>query len=234
MQTRLFLAFTFLAALEVGALPQQPVLQTDPAAESAPPAAAKPAWKWTLEERLAARFDAEQQKKRNAADVAEGYTDWDDEHTVTIVGRTHPEVFLPWELFDQLLRSGLAEDLEVRQAMRSVIEERAVALGFGLELWDQLEQLGARFHQLKQQRLEDARRGVPSPTAGLSAEERLRLASEGPCGVRAEAFAAALKLWGEEKTLRLLYEAVAPDAFVTTLRSANYPEELVFVGRGCQ
>jgi hypothetical protein len=198
------------------------------------PSPPKPAWKWTLEERLAARFDAQKQAERNAADVAAGYTGPDDERTTTIVGRTHPELLLPWELFNRLLSSGFSDDAELRDGYRAKVEERAAALGLGAEMWHQLETAAAGFLANRARERDRVRRGLPDPELGLTIEEVMARLPDGECGLRIKAFEKVQAAWGEETTLRLLYEIVAPDSFVTSSKLAVTPERLVFVQRGCR
>src|SRR5947208_1284214 len=75
--------------------------------------ATKPAWRWTLDERLAARHDpvaaavrllelpaaqAAGRIKSTAAQIAPDQADF-------ISGRKHPELLLPWEIFDYMMTS---------------------------------------------------------------------------------------------------------------------------------
>src|SRR5215218_5432790 len=93
----------------------------------------KPAWQWTLDERLAARFDPEGMKRRAAEDAAlrrkseiqfgERFDAPDDQQT--IVGRQEPALFLPGELFNLLLSDAFHENALHEQELRSWIEERA-------------------------------------------------------------------------------------------------------------
>lgn len=79
----------------------------------------KPVWKWSVEDRLAKRFDREEMKARAAEQAAEkrvfqksmpvGGADplfsipEDRAPSMLIEGRKTPELFLTWELFTSLL-----------------------------------------------------------------------------------------------------------------------------------
>jgi hypothetical protein len=186
----------------------------------------KPAWKWTLDERLAARFDpgamaardAELQAEEEAARKRwsnllageEAQMKGPSPATETIDGSKTPELFLPGELFGMLLYRGLPQEekREGLQESRGRIEERAAALGFGRDLWDRLDKVAAPYLRL----LHDEERRSPlsgaedSKAADLIKKEvSLRL-----CRARAQALEAAKAEFGEEAFLRLLYEALAP------------------------
>ncbi|HEV2856521.1 MAG TPA: hypothetical protein VHC97_27285 [Thermoanaerobaculia bacterium] len=181
----------------------------------------KPAWKWTIEERLAARFDPAAMAAREAEYQAEQeairkrWADsvlFEDEAkmtgpppaTETIDGSKTPELFLPVELFGMLLNRAfpLEEESAGPQEPRSRIEQRAAALGFGRDLWGRLEKAAAPY--LGPLHAEDRRR-LTTRTNDTREDDRKRL-----CRLRAQALAAAKAEFGEENFLRLLYEAVAP------------------------
>src|SRR5215212_9172353 len=78
---------------------------------------AKPAWEWTLEERIAARTDGMLATKRIQAAFAEQVGDegqtkvsagkYRKEPSDVIDGNRNPELFLPTELFESALTLGL-------------------------------------------------------------------------------------------------------------------------------
>jgi hypothetical protein len=181
----------------------------------------KPPWKWTIEERLAARFDpvtkaareAEQQAEQEA--IRKRWADsvlFEDEAkitgpppaTETIDGSKTPELFLPGELFGMLLNRvfPLEEESAGLQESRDRIEQRAAALGFGRDLWDRLGRVAAPY--LKPLH-EDNRRRLATRTNDIRGDDMKHF-----CRLRAQALAAAKVEFGEESFLRLLYEAVAP------------------------
>lgn len=176
----------------------------------------KPAWQWTIEERLAKRFDPAEMKERAAAedqrlqelmklgmlrekDVSSRSSEGDVD---TISGRETPELFLPMELFNVLLDSAFPPDGLNQDAARASIEEHAAALGFGADFWRRLGRISSPFLEIRR---EHARQAIASKSA--MGDERLALSL---CRSRAEAMVAAKAEFGEEDFLRLLYEVVAP------------------------
>lgn len=121
----------------------------------------KPAWKWSVEERLAARFDPVALEARAARHRAESEELKKGEPELlahagpprgdldSIDGAETPELFLPWELFSHLLELGFAPEEEDLSASRGSIEERAAALGLGHDLWQRLENAAFPLLQLR-------------------------------------------------------------------------------------
>lgn len=208
----------------------------------------KPAWKWTLDERLAARFDpgalAEREAEYQAEHEARGrrfpnlaleeQREMPGPPTATerIDGRKTPELFLPGELFDSLLSQVFAPEKESAdlQASRSGFEQRAAALGLGRDLWDRLEESAAPYLKLFQS--EDRQDRATRAIAAKGEEEELR-----NCRARARALEAAEAEFGEEAFLRLLYEGVAPYVRQASLLPSDYQwqaERLRFQEGGCR
>jgi hypothetical protein len=207
----------------------------------------KPAWKWSLDERLAARFDPEIMAAREAerqAKEAELRNGWAgplsrEKARATepslvqeiIYGSKTPELLLPIEVFDALLERGFpaGEEKDLQQS-RVWIEERAAALGYGHDFWAQLEKAAASYLKL----LHEADRQRPANQANGDKHKT------GLCRARSQALKAAQAELGEESFLRLLYEAVAPNVAIARLLGSNPPNyqrysgDLRFQERGCQ
>src|SRR5207244_11207926 len=91
-------------------------------------APAKPPWRWTLDERLAARVDpraaAERVRSARGARISASSGTPSKENEMPadqidfIGGREHPELFMPWELFDRMMRGAYADNPEVRSDFR--------------------------------------------------------------------------------------------------------------------
>lgn len=222
-----------------GATAQPPVKNDKPG---------KPAWRWTLEERLAMRFDPEAIKARAAKRVAEREAmllrmppqSEDDLFSTpepriadrdTIEGWKTPELFLPTELFDHLLDMGFPPAGTFQEEGRQVIETRAVALGFGHDLWIRLERAAAPYLKLQAEhrRLAIARASTPSVKERPENDLSLPL-----CRARADAFAAAKAELGEESFLRLLYLGVTPSFSTSYSVEEGLAEKMLYVERGCR
>jgi hypothetical protein len=233
--TFLFLPVLWLAASgfqsERPAKPRNSETQV-PEAGSKP--ATKPAWKWTLEERLAARFDpaamaerqAQYQAEQEAIRKRQGGSLPEDEARVTrsVIekrdGRRTPELFLPGELFDLLLDGAFAPGRERAdlQGSRAHYEQWAAALGLGSNFWERLEEAAAPYLTLLQK---GGRQRLPSRAdiAAKGEEGRFHI-----CRARLQALEAAGAELGEEAFLRLLYEGVAPSYQEISLYS-DYQEK---------
>lgn len=197
------------------------------------PSPPKPAWKWTEEERLAARFDAQKQAERNAADVAAGFTSVDDANKTSIVGKTHPELLMPGEIFGSLISSAFMASPEYQLSYRESVEEKAPALGLGASIWDELKEIVTPVleHERKRRELVEAHRSGQKVETG-SSESAVASSLRG-CALRAEALQRLIDLWGRETTLRFLYEVIAPRCNVTNFGQARSAEVLRFVEAGC-
>lgn len=211
----------------------------------------KPPWKWSLDERLAARFDPKAMATREAerkAKETELLKRWANpvlqEKTRTtepsssvqeiIYGSKTPELFLPVELLGTLLERGfpLHEEKERLQQFRPWIEERAAALGFGRDFWPRLEESATSYLKL----LHEKDRQQPVVQTQDDGQYKTNL-----CRARAQVLEAAEAEFGEEPFLRLLYEAVAPSIAIAHFIGGSgspdyqrYAEELRFQEGGCQ
>ena len=209
----------------------------------------KPAWEWSVDERLAERFDRELRKARAEARAAkikdfqkrfpapadDLFEVKNQQNVDMIEGEKNPELFMTFELFDQLLEMGFPPHGMNQQESRRLIEERAAALGFGQDLWDRLERAAAPFLKLQRREEELARKGLlpsrPADSAKMSPEDLHW------CRERARAIAAAKAEFGEEPFLRLLYAGVTPGfsiTYATHTVNLGDADRLRYVEGGCQ
>ena len=206
----------------------------------------KPAWQWTLAERLAARFDPAAMKARQARRLAEHEAhqaarrargvpedpifDHFEPSPDSIEGKENPELFLPHELFNFLLITCFPPEGDLFS--RGRIEQRAPALGLGSDFWSRLGKISEPLLDLDSKRhklaMEAIRSGAEVPEV------------EGPylrCRLRADALSAAKAEFGEEVFLRLLYEAVAPSIGISGSPDqdmAELDESLRYQEGGCR
>jgi hypothetical protein len=223
-------------------------LQTARAA-GAPRPVAKPAWEWSVDERLAKRFDPEAIQARKAQHAAEiessdrkfrslGGGLWKSEFETpkgqvvdTVEGTKNPELFLTWELFDHLLDMAFSGD-EEQGRWREGIEEKAAALGIGRDLWSRLGKAAAPY-------LEIRRREERKAMSGGSAQPEVEgFEMNGPairwCRARARAIAAARTDFGALAFNRLLYEGVTPGFGVTYVVRPGLAVHLRRLEEGCR
>ena len=189
-----FAALSILLAATVAA-------QTVHSAQVAP----KEAWQWTDEERLSSRFNPTAIAQRNAARRADSIqgtnTAASIESTGTtsleyfIDGRRDPALFMPHELFENLLIV-VGSDASVRARGRRVLEPGLISLGFNdpSSFWADLEKDSKPFLVLKAQ--------FVAHDAHFSDKEL--------CAARAAALARVRKRVGSARFDQLLYVLIAP------------------------
>jgi hypothetical protein len=189
----------------------------------------KPAWQWTLDERLAARFDPAAQAAREAAhrDVITNLHLGGPADVVD--GKDAPELYLPTELFTRLLKTAFLDLGPMGHEPRHAIETRAATLGFTSDLWPRLE--AAVLPYLKQHPTPHGLFGdLPLGGKGLFGKPSDQLSG---CRLQAAALASAKAEFGEQAFLRLLYEAVAPTTRLSYTVNSISRAEARFVEQGC-
>jgi hypothetical protein len=198
----------------------------------------KPAWQWTLEERLEARFNPEAMKarsareaelaKKTAAQFGERFDFSPDQHSID--GKREPELFLPGELFHALLSDAFPDNALQQEEMRSRIEERAAVIGFGSDLWIRLERVAAPYLRLRDERNLHALEALARSEAFEDSEKD----SLARCRALARALADAKAEFGDKVFLRLLYEAKAPTMSLGYSSNEGLSDRLRFMEGGCQ
>lgn len=192
----------------------------------------KAIWTWSIEERLAQRFDpARTSQRMTADDAAERPARWG-----AVDGASHPELFLPSELFISLM-GGLDSDPEMQRVSRDML--RAPIRAFGLEeetFWTELERATQAY-------LTPARRraALLSKMAGVRAAEQQQILDEAQrmdvdlCTKRAAALTSARRQFGRETFDRFLYTVVAPSLSIAAVTpSSDTREQLLYVEGGCR
>ena len=180
----------------------------------------KAPWEWTLDERIAARTDPQAARERlrepgmrrpvpveqsspAAAPVVEAFD-----------GTTHPELFLPYQVFEQLIIMAFAAHPRSTQVNRAGLNPEVVKHGLPADFWERLEVI-ATVHTADQRAVWDslAAVGRQSGAARQRAEEILQMKNLDACRSRADALAAARKEFGQERFDRFLYEVIAIHMF---------------------
>ncbi len=165
----------------------------------------KEAWKWTNDERLSSRFDPTaiaQRKAARRADPIQGTTTAASIQSTGstsleyfIDGRRDPALFMPHELFENLLIV-VGSDASVRARGRRVLDPGLISLGFNdpSSFWADLERDSKQFLVLKAQ--------FVAHNAHFSDKEL--------CAARAAALARVRKRVGSARFDQLLYVLIAP------------------------
>jgi hypothetical protein len=181
--------------------------------------AKKAPWEFTLDERLTLRNDAvaasERVSRARANSSAPTSVRAASQATAAaepvdiIWGGAHPELFHPWELFDDMMNTAFADDPHVRSTYREATAKLAEASGLPQDFWRQLELIsGPYLSDWRQNR--DLHRKLLPPGAERSKVRTLAASLETlKCRDRATAIAAARAAFGQSFD-KFLYTAVAP------------------------
>jgi hypothetical protein len=188
----------------------------------------RPAWEWTLDERLTERLDRGHNQERILAYrpatravhsqtlLADDRIDAKPQFEYIVDGHRNPELFLPHELFDMLL-SGLNPDESMRTRQREYYRTALRSLGYDdTAFWNALASVTGKYLTV---RFVNGQHAV---------NER--------CHMRFEALEAARNLFGQAKFERTLYTVIAPTAFYSAVSSDDVKPEaqLRRAERGCR
>ncbi|HEX7155314.1 MAG TPA: hypothetical protein VF618_27860 [Thermoanaerobaculia bacterium] len=182
---------------------------------------AKPAWEWTLEERIAVRTNGERARERvryrdrtrtTAAPAAGSET----RATVdAFSGKTHPELFLPHEVFGELVDIAFITDTTgplIRKGLMPEVRQH----GLPADFWLRLESISAPYlADIRAVRIlittarADQSDNVRHETAVATRHADL-------CRSRAAALKAARNEFGPERLDRFMYEVIAVNMFISS------------------
>lgn len=201
---------------------------------------ARDAWEWNDDERLAQRFDPTAIRARAAfarrdshAGRAIGAHGNEGELPNVINGQRNPELFLPHELFAQLVMTALIDDNrgETRQRLMPLIEETH---GDASSFWVRLEAASAPYIAiLARERALAAQLSAASGYERADLQQELEAIQMPQCSARAEALNAAAQAIGKPVLYRVLYKAIAPEMSVTSGPGLT-AEGLRFIAGGCR
>lgn len=173
------------------------------------------------------RTDAEQARHRNDRDATRRGRGVD-----AFSGRENPELYLPFELFQHLVRTAYLSP--AREDFRKIMWPAAASIGAQEDFWDRLmPEIAPYVAELaREQALAQAMHEAKEPQRGQLIAELQALQARN-CGRRADAHAAAGRAFGDEWFDQFLYVAVAPNLsqVARTLPSA---EDLRRAEQGCR
>ena len=207
------------------------VILTGTAVEAAD--AARP-WEWSLEERLAARFDpaARQTRlqKRRSGSPQNNASSSSQSPADSIHGNENPELLLPSEIFRSFIRHAYTHEDEVAREFRRDASAKATASGLPANFLETLEQTSADYIVLERKAAAaraSLMQGAPSPDV----RRELSLLETEACRARAAAISALRQKYRVFD--RYLYSAVAPAVFFT-FDTLPDPETLRHQEGGCR
>jgi hypothetical protein len=212
--------------------------------EKQPPPARKPAWEWTLDERIAKRIDPVQIRERALASeknlVERGGFKPEEVIPVrfTVEGWRDPELFMPSELFHSIL-SGVWVEREMARDTRKRYRQQILDAGWDENLfWQIVEEASAEYWKTTNDRLALQQ---ASSTQPLTLAERRALSIQAEslnvpgCRLRLEALWTVRQKLGAGKFDRFLYEAIAPKISISSnLPFGNEEWRLRYIESGCR
>jgi hypothetical protein len=189
----------------------------------------KPAWKWTQEERVAARVNPRSQGERRERARALGQEM--SEKASIVMGSVEPELFIPAELFEFFITTVFVEHAGARASWRGDIDTR-----YSGHLPDDFwERLGRVTHDLQARLSSERELGRKLTTADAFERERISVRIDEvrveKCTLFREALGSARALLPAGEFDRLLYEAVAPNIVKT--EPASSEALMLRLERGC-
>jgi hypothetical protein len=177
-----------------------PLFATAAQSENAAQPAARRAWEWTREERIAARRDPALRRKR-AAEASELQRQMALQNVGVaddiIDGKRNPELFLTTELFEELVRSWAG----MPDVWPTIMGQRATDLFKDPAEWELFAAIAGEYTALLRQE-----RAAAQALDGKRVSEVHAL----KCATAARALREARREFGRERFDRMLYEAVAP------------------------
>ena len=210
------------------------------------PADTKPAWTWTLPERLKSRLDTDEIRRRaevHLAELSEGSGKGHIQPNALpkdffyIDGRRNPELFLSYELMNALLR-GVSSDVETREATRRGYRRRLEKFGWNpSEFWATIDRITAGYAAvIDEEAAIQTRLSEPQPP---SQRERLLAAQaalqRSICQRRAAILQSARAAFDAGEFDRFLYSAIAPYLSVSSdLPQVSESAKLQQLEEGCR
>lgn len=199
----------------------------------------KKPWMYTIEERIALRTDPRLARERvAAADRLQPRSEsrdpaarpWVDD----IDGKTHPELFLPNQVFGNLVEVAFVSNPRTREAVQRGFASEIARHGLPADFWQRLETISTVY-------ISDST-AIWKILAGMRRQEgaaharsqaQLDLKNLDACRSRVDALAAARREFGQDLFDRFLYEVIAVGMFSVTDRLYD-AEVLSRSERGCR
>ncbi|HYI08682.1 MAG TPA: hypothetical protein VEK57_06400 [Thermoanaerobaculia bacterium] len=197
-------------------------------------------WKMTVEERIARRTNPELARERvrggRTVDPSNPVSTNTESQPLkdAFDGKSHPELFLPFEVFRQVIKLAFTGDPRHGQLIRDGLMPEVERLGLPRDFWERFRSVSA-IHTADLWALDDLGAGVreQSGPARRRAEQAQTLKHDDVCRSRADALAAARKEFGRERFDRFLYEVIAVNMFHAADRVPD-PALLRKIEGGCR
>lgn len=207
----------------------------------AAPKTERRAWEWPVEERIALRTDPAAASQRVSASRKGRRVEANQAQQQNIhdrfTGSTHPELFLPTEVFDELMKLAFLLKPLVNDSFRADMEPIVAGYGLPKDFWERLRNLSAIY-------MADANRAHDFPAVRKLAADSTQREREDfdrefnrnyelLCRSRVDALAKARQEFGAERFDRFLYGAIARNMFHTAF-GPHDPQALRRLEAGCR
>ena len=196
----------------------------------------KQPWALTLEERIALRTDPELARERSRGSgrvrttVREGGSGFVD----AFDGKTHPELFLPHQVFRTLMDHAFLGPERSGSRFRAGVAPELSLYELPPDFWQRLERVSAGYiRDTAEVNAMIASLRHLHGRARSDAQEALDLKQMESCRGRAEALAAARREFGSKRFDRFLYEVIAVNMFHVA-EELPRAEDLRRAEGGCQ
>jgi hypothetical protein len=149
-------------------------------------------------------------------------------------GKHHPELFLPHEVFDELIKLAFTGSPRASRIIQDGFKHDVKRIGLPSDFWERLHSLST-IYIADLGDLTDAGAGIRKLTGRgrERAEARLAARQVDLCRSRVDALDAARREFGRERFDRFLYEVIAVNMFYGADR-LPYAELLQQAERGCR
>lgn len=197
-------------------------------------------WRMTLEERIALRTDPQLARERvrhsmgAKKSIAPAATPRARLAADQFDGKSHPELFLPHEVFRSLMTLSFLGPVRNGDRFRKGLMPEVRRVGLPADFWERLRSASAIYlsdsfseHDL------GASLSRQSGVARRRTEQALSLKQLDVCRSRADAIAAARREFGSERFDRFLYEVIAVNKFHSEERLPG-AEVLRWAEGGCR
>jgi hypothetical protein len=186
----------------------------------------KAPWLWTDEERLAARFDAAAQTARVEAFMttrgeapaagrvkSTAVFQPSNRPADIILGRDHPELLMPFEIFGIFVRAAYGREDDVAQSVRRDAQEKATALGLPTDFLATLERESIELIRVERDYGDaDSAYSRRKPTTVGETAARQKSFEARACPLRTQAIKQLRSIYGV-RFYQFLYSAIAPGVF---------------------
>ncbi|MEP7012583.1 MAG: hypothetical protein ABJC13_19855 [Acidobacteriota bacterium] len=199
----------------------------------------RPPWKWTDEERISKRYDPSSMRSRENAYVAETEGALDAAGRDVVQGDKNPELFLPIELYQDLLMRAFSPLPEASQGFRDEYQSKSGGIRIDNDFWQRLEQVARPYlDSIKAQRALAKEYQTAHPGRRAEIDRQAEEFGKKDCRLHAQSLETARATFGREAFDRFLYEAIAPgtlsvSVYGTSVDSNVSADHLRYLAGGC-